>query len=72
MSGKQVRKGKETSPKVKMEDAEHFPVLPHCPQEFVKALRIQGIRVNLPGPLGERLQNDLIMEGWLEKHPKKK
>ena len=44
---------------------------PHCPQELVKALRKQGIRVKLPGPLEERLQNDLMMEGWLGKHKKK-
>ena len=44
---------------------------PHCPQELVKTLRKQGIRVKLPGPLEERLQNDLIMEGWRGNHKKK-
>lgn len=49
-----------------------FPVRrkPHCPQELVKSLRKQGIRVRLPGPLEERLQNDLMMEGWRGKGPK--
>ncbi len=45
---------------------------PHCPQELVKALKKQGVRVKLPGPLEERLQNDLMMEGLLGKGPKKK
>ena len=44
---------------------------PHCPQELVKTLRKQGIRVKLPGPLEERLQNDMMMEGWLSNTKKK-
>lgn len=44
--------------------------LPHCPQELVKAFRKRGVRVTLPGPLEERLQHDLMMEGWLGKHNK--
>jgi|GEM_PF-1033033 hypothetical protein len=43
---------------------------PHCPQEKVKSLRNEGIRVKLPGPLEERLQNDLMMEGWRGKRQK--
>jgi hypothetical protein len=69
MSGKGTRKGKDTTVIVEQESAEHSPALPHCPQELVKALRKQGIRVKLPGPLEERLQNDLMMEGWLGEHP---
>jgi len=45
---------------------------PHCPAELVKALRRQGIRVNVAGPLEERINNDLMMEGWHGKHSKDK
>lgn len=48
------------------------PIPPHCPLELVKALRMKGIHVRLPGPLQERLQNDLMMESWLGKKPEKK
>ena len=34
---------------------------PHCPAELVKALRMRGLRVNIAGPLGERINNDLDM-----------
>jgi hypothetical protein len=52
----------------------NFPVKekPHCPAELVKALKKEGIRVRLPGPLEERLQNDLMMEWWQGKHTKDK
>ena len=45
---------------------------PHCPKEIVKALRKRGLRVNMTGPLGERMNNDLMMESWQGKHPKNK
>jgi hypothetical protein len=43
---------------------------PHCPAELVKALRMRGLRVNIAGPLGERINNDLMMEGWQGRRPK--
>lgn len=52
----------ETSDGEEKETPEVNP--PHCPQELVKALRKQGIRVKLTGPLEERLNNELMMEGW--------
>jgi hypothetical protein len=60
----------ETEPPGGADKSQEKP--PHCPQELVKTLRKQGHRVNLPGPLEERLQNDLMMEWWQGKHTKKK
>ena len=70
MSRKQTGKEKDATDMFELGNTEHSPALPHCPQELVKALRKQGIRVMLPGPLEERLQNDLMMEGLQGKHPK--
>lgn len=45
---------------------------PHCPAELMKVLRMRGLRVNIAGPLGERINNDLMMEGWHGRRSKDK
>lgn len=70
MTEKRTIKKDDLTDSLNSESDEHSPASPHCPQELVKSLRKQGIRVRLPGPLQERLQNDLMMEGWLGKRPK--
>lgn len=85
MTGKQTGNDTDSTERLEMEEMDLANVgastidgtekeePPHCPAELVKAtLRMRGLRVNIAGPLGERINNDLMMEGWHGRRPKDK